>query len=60
MDSLFILYSCVSVCVCVCVCVTMSPQGSHKCSQSSSCVYVSVSLHSSVSGCAQPSIVAQN
>lgn len=41
-------------------CVTVSPQGSHKCSPSGCCVYVFVSLHCSVSGCAQPSDVAQN
>lgn len=64
MDVLFIPHRsvsiCVYACVCSCVCETMSPQGSHKCSPSSCCVYVSVSLHSSVSDCAQPSTVAQN
>lgn len=68
MDVLFVphrsvsicVYLCVCVCLLVCVCETMSPQGSHKCSPSSCCVYVSVSLHSSVSDCAQPSTVAQN
>lgn len=41
-------------------CVTVSPRGSHKGSPSTCCVYVFVSLHCSVSGCAQPSDAAQN